>query len=398
MRRRIQRTIVTATLVFLLFIGVGGCWSAQELNNRAFVNTVLIDLTEDGQTELTLGIPLPNRMIPGEAGGTGQPQGDPFSFVTRRAENLSKALSLIQVDLSRNISFGQTRIILVGRRQAEQGLDKVVEFVFRQPSFRLSASLFITPNNVIEVTRSPMVFERILSDILRKYVNNHFTLDTTIKDYKLALYQGGDILIPLLSFGDLPGVAQENPQKDRWMGSGGAAIFSGGRMAKTELSSHEHRIALWISSQLRSTTITISSPTDEKEMSFLIEGIKTSIDPIVHGGNLSFRIKSSAKASVEASFSHMDLKNPDVIDQLEKLLDKAVEEQFLEVLAKTRQTRSDAFLLSQYLDWRYPKIWHSMKEQWKNFYAKELPIEVSVDIKLNRAGGVYRSVVQETNR
>lgn len=91
---RNHRALATATLIFLLLIGVGGCWSAQELNNRAFVNTVLIDRTEDGQVELTLGIPLPNRMIPGEAGGTGQPEGDPFSFITRRAENLSQALNL----------------------------------------------------------------------------------------------------------------------------------------------------------------------------------------------------------------------------------------------------------------------------------------------------------------
>ncbi|MDU4696046.1 MAG: Ger(x)C family spore germination protein [Paenibacillus sp.] len=395
---RTHRAVVTAMLVFLLFIGVGGCWSAQELNNRAFVNTVLIDMTEDGQTELTVGIPLPNRMIPGEAGGTGQPQGDPFSFVTRRAENLSQALNLIQVDLPRNLTFGQTRIIVIGRRQAEQGLDKVVEFVFRQPSFRLSASLFITPGDVKEITKAPMVFERILSDILRKYVNNHYTLDTTIKDYKLALYQGGDILIPLLNFGELPGVAQEDPKKNRWMGSGGAAIFSGGKMSKIKLNPFEQQTALWISSQLKNTTVTIASPTDDKEMSFFIEGIKTGIEPVVRGNQVSFRIQSNAKAFVETSLSHIDLKDPMVLQQLEEILNKQVEEQFISVLNKTRQARSDAFLMSQYLDWRYPKFWHTMQDQWKNYYAKELPIEVDVEIKLNRTGGVYRSVVHETNR
>jgi spore germination protein KC len=75
-----------------------------------------------------------------------------------------------------------------------------------------------------------------------------------------------------------------------------------------------------------------------------------------------------------------------------------VEEQFIHVLDKTRKARSDAFLMSQYLDWRHPKIWHSMQDQWKNYYAKELPIEVDVKIKLNRTGGVFRSVVHETNR
>lgn len=395
---RNHRALATATLIFLLLIGVGGCWSAQELNNRAFVNTVLIDRTEDKQVELTLGIPLPNRMIPGEAGGTGQPEGDPFSFITRRAENLSQALNLIQIDLSRNVTFGQTRVVVVGRREAEHGLDEVVEFVFRQPSFRLSASLFVTPGEVKEITKAPMVFERILSDILRKYVNNHYVLDTTVKDYKLALYQGGDILIPLLSFGELPEIAKENPKTNRWMGSGGAAIFSGGKMAKIELTPLEHRTALWISSQLKNTTLTLPSPTDEKEISFYIEGIKTSIKPKVQGDQVSFKVDSSAKAYIEASLSRIDLKDPQVLRELEKLLSKDVEEQFIHVLDKTRKARSDAFLMSQYLDWSHPKIWHSMQDQWKNYYAKELPIEVDVKIKLNRMGGVFRSVVHETNR
>lgn len=395
---RNHRALATATLIFLLLIGVGGCWSAQELNNRAFVNTVLIDRTEDGQVELTLGIPLPNRMIPGEAGGTGQPEGDPFSFITRRAENLSQALNLIQIDLPRNVTFGQTRVVVVGRREAEHGLDEVVEFVFRQPSFRLSASLFVTPGEVKEITKAPMVFERILTDILRKYVNNHYVLDTTVKDYKLALYQGGDILIPLLSFGELPGIAKENPKTNRWMGSGGAAIFSNGKMAKTVLTPLEHQTALWISSQLKNTTLTISSPTDGKEMSFYIEEIKTDIKPKVQGDQVSFRLVSSAKAYVESSLSHIDLKDPQVFQQLEEILSKDVEEQFIRVLNKTRQARSDAFLMRQYLDWKYPKVWHTMQDQWKNYYANELPIEVDVNIRVNRTGGVYRSVVHETNR
>ncbi|MEK5164089.1 Ger(x)C family spore germination protein [Paenibacillus sp. FSL R5-0527] len=392
-----RRAIYTAALAVLLLTGVGGCWSSQELNNRAFANAVLIDLTEDGEIELSIGFPLPNRMIPAQAGGSGQPTGSPYTFVTKRANNISQALRLIQVDLSRNISFGQTRSIIVGRRLAEQGLDRVVEFVFRQPSFRLSANLFVTPNKVTEITRIQLVFERVIGDILRKYINNHFTLDTTVKDYKLALYQGGDILIPLLTFGQQPEVAVEDPKKDRWMGTGGAAIFSGGKMTKTVLSVKDLRGALWISSQLSTTTITIASPSDGKEISCFIEGIKTSIKPNVKNGNVSFQITSSARAFVQTSMSEIDLKDPAVVQQLEVILQKDVEERLNKVLEKTRKARSDAFLMSQYLDWRYPKIWRSMRPQWKNYYAEELPIEVKVKIMLNRTGGVYRSVVQETH-
>lgn len=100
---------------------------------------------------------------------------------------------------------------------------------------------------------------------------------------------------------------------------------------------------------------------------------------------------------MQTSLSEIDLKDPAVIQQLENILQKDVEERLKKVLDKTRKARSDAFLFSQYLDWRYPKIWKSMRPQWKHYYAEELPIEVKVKILLNRTGGVYRSVVQETH-
>lgn len=278
------------------FTGVGGCWSSQELNNRAFANAVLIDLTEDGEIELSIGFPLPNRMIPAQAGGSGQPQGSPYTFVTKRASNISQALRLIQVDLSRNISFGQTRSIIVGRRLAEQGLDRVVEFVFRQPSFRLSANLFVTPNKVTEITRIPLAFERVIGDILRKYINNHFTLDTTVKDYKLALYQGGDILIPLLTFGQQPEIAVEDPKKTAgWVR--GRSDFQRRKNGKNGAFRKRFKRRPLISSQLSTTTITIASQATAKKSAASSKGSKQASSPTSKTGKSLFKLQAARKLS-----------------------------------------------------------------------------------------------------
>lgn len=395
---KLRRFLAVTLLILLLFTGVGGCWSSMELNNRAFIQSVLIDRTEDGQIELYVGVPLPNRMVPGQTGGNGSKASEPFSFVGKKAENLSQALRLIQVDLSRLLSFGQTRVIVVGRRMAEHGIDEIIEFVNRQPAFRLSANLYVTTDEVSEIMKIPLVFERFLSDILKRYVSTHVTLDTTVKDYKLARYKGGDILAPLLVFGKASEISSEDPKRNMWMGSGGAAIFSGGKMSGITLSRKELQGALWISAQMKSSTITINSPSDGKEITCATEGISTSIKPVVKGGQISFKIKSKAKAHVLSSMSDIDLKDPEVILKIEKILDKSTEERLRLVIDKTRQARSDSFLMSQYLDWRYPKAWNSIKERWKSYYASELPIEIEVGIRLNRTGGVYRSIKQETEK
>lgn len=393
-----RRFLAIVLLVLLLFTGVGGCWSSMELNNRAFIQSMLVDRTEDGQIQLYVGVPLPNRMVPGQAGGSGPQTAEPFTFVGKKAENISQAFRLIQVDISRSLSFGQTRVIVVGRRMAEHGIDEIIEFVNRQPAFRLSANLYVTRNNVDEIMKIPLVFERFLSDILKRYVSTHVTLDTTVKDFKLAKYKGGDILTPLLVFGKASEISAENPKKNMWMGSGGAAIFSGGKMSGITLNRKEMQGALWISSQLKTSIITIPSPTDGKEISCTTEGVSTSIKPIIKNGQISFKIKSKAKAHVLSSMSDIDFKDPEVILQVEKILDKDTERRLRLVIDKTRQAQSDSFLMSQYLDWRYPKAWNSIKDRWKSYYATELPIEIDVSIRLNRTGGVYRSIKQETEK
>ncbi|GIO36714.1 germination protein [Paenibacillus antibioticophila] len=395
---RQRRFPAIALLILLLFTGVGGCWSSMELNTRAFIQSILIDRTEDGQIQLYVGVPLPNRMVPGQAGGSSPQAAEPFSYVGKKAENISQAFRLIQVDLSRSLSFGQTRVIVIGRRMAEQGIDEIIEFANRQPAFRLSANLYVTTNEVDEIMKIPLVFERFLSDILKRYVSTHVTLDTTVKDFKLAKYKGGDILAPLLVFGKASEVSMENPKKNMWMGSGGAAIFSGGKMSGITLNRKELQGALWISSQMESSIITINSPTDGEEISCTTDGISTTIKPIVKNGQISFKIKSKAKAHVLSSMSDIDFKDPEVILQVEKILDKDTENRLRLVIDKTRQARSDSFLMSQYLDWRYPKAWNSIKDRWKSYYAAEMPIEIDVSIRLNRTGGVYRSIKRETEK
>ncbi|EST53929.1 hypothetical protein T458_21350 [Brevibacillus panacihumi W25] len=69
-----------AFLVVLPLLFLGGCWSSVEINDRAFVRMMVLDKSEEG-IELTLSLPLPSRLIPGQSGGTGNQNGKPYTFV-----------------------------------------------------------------------------------------------------------------------------------------------------------------------------------------------------------------------------------------------------------------------------------------------------------------------------
>lgn len=385
---------LTTVLLLLPLILVSGCWSATEINDRAFVTIMLVDLAEDGQVELTLGFPLPNRMIPGMAGGGGSSKGDPFSFVTKKAKNINEALALITVDLTRTITFGQTQIIVIGEKYAQQGITSLLEFVQRQPAFHLSANLFVTPGKVVEIKKTPMVFEQFVSAILTKYIRHHYTLDTTIKDTIVTEYKGGDILLPMLSFQIQPEIELDNPKKNRWMGVNGAAIISGNKMVST-ISRENVRGALWLSSQIQNSLITVPSPSDGKDISCFAQNVSTNIKPVIKDGIVSFSIKSKADAFVLQSESTIDLSDGELLLQIQKKLNETIKSSMENVFNRTKEFKSDAFLLSTYLDWRYPKVWKNMEPRWRDYYSTNLELDISVDIDLDRTGGNYRSIQLE---
>ncbi|MGV2794734.1 hypothetical protein GNF78_16125, partial [Clostridium perfringens] len=107
-----------------------------------------------------------------------------------------------------------------------------------------------------------------------------------------------------------------------------------------------------------------------------------------------FQVLSQASAYVLSSNASVDLKDPDKLEKIEDLMEQDIKARLEKVLAKTRKARSDAFLMSQYLDWRYPKVWRKIEPEWREYYAAELPIEVKIKIKLDRTGGITRSVTQ----
>ncbi|WP_128101330.1 hypothetical protein [Paenibacillus sp. DCT19] len=80
----------------------GGCWSKVEINERTFITAMYVDKTDNpGEVEVSLTMPLPNRLSP-DRGGSGK---EPYAVVSAVAPTIADALERIQTDLTRRISW-----------------------------------------------------------------------------------------------------------------------------------------------------------------------------------------------------------------------------------------------------------------------------------------------------
>jgi spore germination protein KC len=380
--------------VLLSLLLLPGCWSSVELNDRAFVRMMVLDKTKSG-IELSLDFTLPNRLIPGTAGGggSGEQGGKPYTYIKATGIDISEAYRKMQSDLSRKISFGQTRVVVIGRELAEAGIQPILDFLAREPAMHINAYMFVTPGRAREIESIAALFERFPSDILTAYGETHVVLDTTIKDFLAAEYSGGDMVVPMLKFGTKI-ITREKEKQQNWMGTSGAAIFKQGKMVST-LNVIEMRGGLWILGKLKNAEISVPSPTDGKNISFIVQRADTRISPRIKEDQIEIQLHSNAEAEVLASSSNINLKDLKQLEKLEQNLNLVVKKRITSAIAKTRAVSSDAFQLGNYIDWHYPTKWKSIKPNWRDVYSSEMRLNVQTDVTITRLG-TFQHAITET--
>ncbi|TDG00181.1 Ger(x)C family spore germination protein [Paenibacillus piri] len=372
-----------------------GCWSRIEVNDRAFVTGMYIDRLDNGDYEVSLGFPLANRLATGghsnttDGGGGG---GNPFALVSKKAENIPVAIRKIRSDLTREISWGHCRIVIVGRKMAESGIGAVLEFISREPTFHIKSYIMVAPGQGKSISELTPVFERMPAEVLREFAKRRVTIDTSIKDFLESAASGGDMVTALLTIGQEKMVSEKG-KMSTWVGTDGAAVFKKDKMVGT-FDVKDMRAVLWVKGKMKSSLISLKSPTDGKIISFLILNSKTVIKPVKDQGKIRFDIKIEAEDDIVSSESNIDLTEPEEILRIEEMLSKQLTGRVNHVIKKSQKMGADIFGFGQYIDWNFPKIWDTYKDRWPSEY-KNVKFNVEAKILVRRTGVEKNPIMQK---
>ncbi|MGW9123621.1 Ger(x)C family spore germination protein [Paenibacillus chitinolyticus] len=389
-----MRMTARLTGILLSLFLLAGCWSSVELNDRAFVRIVMVDKTDDGY-ELVLGMPLANRLIPGEVGGGSQSGREPFTYFSKIETNLSDAFRKIQNDLSRKITFGQTHVVIIGNRYAEEGIGSLLDLIAREPRVHINANLFVTHGSVDQIIHLPLTMERFPSDIFYAYGKRKIATAINFKDILKAHYMGGDFLVTRLVFGKA-GIMNES-KEENWMGPDGAVVFKGDKMVGS-LPGKKAAGALWIQGQPETREITVPSPTDGKAVSLLVERNSTRIRPELTGETFTYNIHVKTDLDIVASYSNINLKDHRQLKEMEKSVENKIKEDVEHSIRLTQQMGTDAFQLNRFLEWKYPKEWNRMRKEWDEIFSKKVRIQCTSDATIRRIGVVKKTFTEDPQK
>ncbi|MED1472598.1 Ger(x)C family spore germination protein [Bacillus salipaludis] len=367
-------------LILLCPLLLTGCWSQLELNERAFVAGIYIDKASNEKMEVSLSFTLPNRLVPGDLGGAGT-SGKPYTILSATGKSFTEAYKKIQASITRNISWGHTRIIIISEEMARDGIKDILEFVIREPSLNINQPLLIAPGKAKDIEKLTPIFERFPSTIPISFTQRKVTVDTTSKDF-LEAY-GGDMIVGLLSKKIIK-MLSEGGKEGLFVSPGEMALFHHYKMVG-KLDTKVGRGAFWLRNLIKDAEVTINSPTDQHLISLLVMNAHSKIRPS-RNEPLTFNVDINAEGNISESHSNMNLFNEKQLAQLERTAEKQIRNRIKATLKASQEAKADVFQFSEYLSWYKPKIWKTVKKDWPEVYHEKVKLNVHLNLKIKRSG------------
>ncbi|MCG7406883.1 Ger(x)C family spore germination protein [Paenibacillus sp. ACRRX] len=383
-----NRSWLLITVMSLVTLGITGCWSKMEINDRSFVSGLFIDVTDiPGEVELTMVTPLPNRFASmGQSSGT--ESASPVAIISEKADSLPEAFRKIQGSLTRKLTWGQTKVIVLGRKYAEKGIEDLVEWGARQQSFQLKSYLFVAEGKAKDITRLSPIYEQSPSEVLREFANRRMLLNTRLKDVLQSISDHQGLAVNLLQM-KFKTMISEPEKQSLWVVMNGAAMLQSTKMIGT-LSESETRGVGWVYRSLKDPQYTVKLR--EGKCSLNIHHNKASIKPILQEGSQLFRIKMTAGADIIAADTRVDITKAEVLHSIEQAINDKLIADLRSALSKSQQVKADVLQLGSYLEWWYPAEWSRLKPMWPDYYKDKVRFDIQAHVEIKHYNGELKPI------
>ncbi|WP_296973118.1 Ger(x)C family spore germination protein [Thermobacillus sp. ZCTH02-B1] len=360
-----------------------GCWNAKEVNDLAIITGAGIDLTEDGRIELSVEIYLTS---PGgtESDGpmTGQPNGDKGTSVIRTVHgiNMADAASRLQKMISRKVFWGQAEVFLFGERMARAGLEEPMDFMLRHTASRERSQVFVANGPAKDVLLLTPPVDRSLSDALVSMAEQQTGLNITMKELaQMMVGKSRAAVLPIVH------IYPEKDLQDAFPYIAGMAVIKEGRMIG-KLDEYTTRGVMWLRNEMKHATVTVKPDESGGYVSLHLLRNHTRLIPSIQGDRWIMTVRITGQDDIVENTSNLDLSEPDHLEQVEREMERFVEERVkLALDTAQKKLKVDIFGFADAFWRRYPKQWMANASRWDEIFP-EMEVRLETDIRIARPG------------
>jgi len=298
LRNKIKKPITlhkkAAVFLLLPLFLLSGCWDAIEIENRAFVVSIGIDATNDGEYTLSICVPLLKK------GGSINDADEPHHIKTATAPTISEAVKKLDAATDKTLYYGQAKLLVLGSNlmQCQEMLAAAIHAVKSKPEVDLRINVLAAHGLAEEILEAKPPGETLpgvyVADIYRskhKLGGNSFSIDL---ERLVASIGDGDILpmVKLCNDADIPIVLH------------GAAVINNYRQTG-HLSPEELQSYLWSVDHGNNSAV-IAVEVDNSRVPVKITRHKAVVAFDEDSGNLRANITVNVVYEVLESHTHSD--------------------------------------------------------------------------------------------
>ncbi|MCM3628286.1 Ger(x)C family spore germination protein [Paenibacillus glycanilyticus] len=377
-----NKSLITVCLLLLSAV-TSGCWNLKETNQLAIVIGGGLDINQDGRLEVSSQI-----AIPAGLGGpdTGPNKKRSFVVVSATGKDFMDAGQNIQTQLSRTLFYAHRQTILIGQRMAEQGMNKYLDMVVRNPKSEMRSVIFVVKDGTAkDILETEPVFDPLISTALgsvqmalgmKPFYYREFLCESRPK--------GGSVLLPAISI-------QASAKRFNYAG---AAVLNKENALKLVgfLKPEESYYANWIKGRQRALIVSTSGKQNNGSISLRAQGLKSHIKVVKDSNGMRLHIQLSGTGDIVENNSSLDPSLAKDLRTIEKNMSKEAEQAVVKLIQKAqKQYKAEFFGIARHVHNKYPREWKSLQKDWNETFSK-LPITVEVHLRYQDPGQTNSSI------
>ncbi|MBD0381048.1 Ger(x)C family spore germination protein [Paenibacillus sedimenti] len=379
----IPSRILYVSLALILCLGLfTGCWDREEIDDLALVMASGLDLSEDGQLEVTLQIALPLG-IPSALQSGGKREEHVMVVSAKGKEGLD-ILGKLQQQLSRKIFLGHRGVLVIGEKYARHGIDQVLDDLLRAPESRYN-SFVVTAfgTTAKEVLNTTYLLEEIPAIGINKIQFGEFSLSFKIDEFlnAVASFEASPITgaVRIIK----TGTGQPSFTIDR------AAVYRGNKLTGF-LSQEELKAKRWWHGEAKGMFITSQVEPKDKDFNgtITVEVMQgtTKIHTSIKDGLPEVSVTFKAAVRGLANNTKLDMNKAPNMKRIEAKISEDMHKLIADTISRTqKELKADIFSFGREVHIEHPDVWKTIKDQWMDIYPN-VPVKVKVDIQIERMG------------
>ena len=363
----LRRLLLTASFI-IISLTLTGCWDVTEVNRRANVNAMFLDIGENEDVKMGCSFNIPGSMIPPYV-GTEQLFAKRNFTLSAQGIGLLDAWKNLQSHAFRDIFFGQLRAVIISEQFAREDIHNLLDFVGRKVIIPGETFILVTkddPEQLIDI--------KLQNNLLPgEYIGQFFQSPAKVplappvqvwEVFSTLANQSSDIFMPMIR------VSQEQYQ------IAGTALFSGSKMVG-ELDIDETLI-FSLMDGVQSGYLTV--PLEEDRLiAFQEIRSKTGFTPnFTEDGQLHFNIEMKMNGLLRETQPRVLQVTLEDKEQFEAWTESHIRQEATKLLSKLQTLNSDPVNFGQAVRIKHPKYWETI--QWHDVFPKAM---FTVNVEFN---------------